>query len=111
MEQVTNQVGNSLTRISLRFAYDASRYVMLLHIDNALRHADIVGCICKATEREGERENVKTTETRLTHAHKVLTFDAQVGGAVHGRSHGISRRDAHVFGIIRFDIEFLIRKI
>lgn len=110
MEQVANQVGNSLTRISLRFAYDASRYVMLLHIDNALRHADIVGCICKGNKKE-ERENVKTTETRLTHAHKVLTFDAQVGGAVHCRSHGISRRDAHVFGIIRFDIEFLIRKI
>lgn len=64
-----------------------------------------------AKQQKERKRECEDTQTRLTHAHKVLTFDAQVGGAVHGRSHRISRRDAHVFGIIRFDIEFLIRKI
>lgn len=47
----------------------------------------------------------------ISYAHKLLTFNAQVGGAVHGRPHRICRRYAHVFGIIRFDVEFFIREI
>lgn len=64
-----------------------------------------------ASVEEGGTKSLCDYGLQLIVWHVILTFNAQVGGAVHRRAHRVRCRDAHVFRVIRFDIEFFIRKI